>query len=155
MNWSVQGRERFSRRGESVRVAASEGELSLEVSGLSHAGLVRHENQDALGYRVPDPAMRCQRRALFAVCDDIGTLSAGQNASDLAAGAFTKAYYATPLENPEQMLRRAAENANDALLRARICYENGTRLGTTLVSVLIRGRQYYVLNLGDSRCVGA
>jgi serine/threonine protein phosphatase PrpC len=151
MNLSAQGREQFSGRGESVRVTASDDELGLEIAGLSHAGLVRRENQDALGYRVPDPATRRERGALFVVCDGIGTLSAGQDASDLAVGAFTEAYYEAPLENPEQMLRRAAAQANDALLSARSNYESGARLGTTLVSALIRGTQFYVLNVGDSR----
>ena len=151
MNLSAQGRERFSGRGESVRVTASDDELGLEIAGLSYAGLVRRENQDALGYRVPDPATRRERGSLFVVCDGIGTLSAGQDASDLAVGAFTEAFYVAPLDNPEQMLHWAAAHANDALLRARSYYEDGARLGTTLVSALIRGRQYYVLNVGDSR----
>jgi protein phosphatase len=151
MNLLAQDRERFSGRGESVRVAASDDELGLEIAGLSYAGLVRRENQDALGYRVPDPATRRERGALFVVCDGIGTLSAGQDASDLAVRAFTEGYYAAPLENPEQMLRRAAAHANDVLLRARSHYEDGARLGTTLVSALIQGRQYFVLNVGDSR----
>jgi len=151
MNLSAQGREQFSGRGESVRITASGDDVGMEIAGLSHAGLVRRENQDALGYRVPDPVTRRERGALFVVCDGIGTLRAGQDASDLAVGAFTEAYYAAPLESPEQMLRRAAAQANEALLRARSSYESGARLGTTLVSALVRGRQYYVLNVGDSR----
>jgi PPM family protein phosphatase len=151
MSLSVQGRERFSGRGESATAPPSGDELGLEIAGLSDVGLVRRENQDALGYRVPDPATRRERGALFVVCDGIGTLSAGQDASNLAVGAFTEAFYAAPPDKPEQMLRRAAAHANAELLRARGHYESGARLGTTLVSVLIRGRQYYVLNVGDSR----
>jgi serine/threonine protein phosphatase PrpC len=104
-----------------------------------------------LGYRLPDPAVRSARGALFVVCDGIGTLGAGQAASDLAVGVFSDAFYATPLEDPERMLRRAVAHANDELLRARGRYEEGARLGTTLVSALVKGRHYYVLNVGDSR----
>jgi serine/threonine protein phosphatase PrpC len=151
MNRSVQGREQFSGRSESVRVPAFGEEPGLEVAGLSHAGLVRRENQDALGYRVPNPATRRERGALFVVCDGVGTLSAGKDASDLAVGAFLEAYYTGPFGNPEQMLRRATAQANDELLRARSFYEGGARLGTTLVATSILGGQYYVLNVGDSR----
>jgi serine/threonine protein phosphatase PrpC len=151
MNRSVQGREHFSVRGESALVVACGEELGLEIAGLSDAGLVRSQNQDALGYRVPDPATRRDRGALFVVCDGIGTLSAGEEASDLAVGAFTEAFYTAPPDEPEQMLRRAAAHANIELLNARSHHEGGARLGTTLVSVLIRGRHYYVINVGDSR----
>jgi len=148
MSRSTSGREQFF---ESIRATGLGDELGLEIAGLSDAGLVRPENQDALGYRVPDAVTRRERGALFVVCDGIATLSAGQDASDLAVGAFTEAYYAAPLEDPEKMLRRAAARANAELLRARRNYEAGARLGTTLVSFLIRGRQYHVLNVGDSR----
>jgi serine/threonine protein phosphatase PrpC len=148
---SAAGREQFSDRLQSIRVTESGEELGFEIAGLTDAGLVRRENQDALGYRVPDPADRRERGALFVVCDGIGTLSAGQAASDLALGVFFDAYYASPAEDPEQMLRRAAAHANAELLRARSSYEVGARLGTTIVSALIKGRQYYVLNVGDSR----
>jgi serine/threonine protein phosphatase PrpC len=151
MNRSVQGREHFSVRGDSLLVTAEGDELGLEIAGLSDAGLVRRENQDALGYRVPDPATRREHGALFVLCDGIGTLTAGQDASDLAVTAFTGAFYAAPPGEPDQMLRRAAAHANAELLRARSHYESGARLGTTLVSVLIRRRHYYVLNIGDSR----
>jgi PPM family protein phosphatase len=151
MNRSVQGREHFSGRGESALVPPYGDELGLEIAGRSDAGLVRRENQDALGYRVPDPATRRERGALFVVCDGIGTLSAGQDASDLAVGAFTDAFYAASPDEPEQMLRLAAAHANAELLRARSHYESGARLGTTLVATLIRGHHFYVINVGDSR----
>lgn len=145
------GREQFSDRLESVRVTASGDELGLEIAGITDTGLVRRENQDALGYWVPDPADRRARGALFVVCDGIGTLSAGQLASDLAVGVFSDAYYSAPAEDPERMLRRAASHANAALLHARSGYTEGARLGTTIVSALVKGRHYYVLNVGDSR----
>jgi serine/threonine protein phosphatase PrpC len=143
------GRERFS---DIVRVTPCGGNPALEIAGFSDPGLARSENQDALGYRVPDdPATREARGLLFVVCDGIGTLSAGQEASILALESFANAYYSGPLDEPERMLRRAAAHANAELLRARKSDAPAGRLGTTLVAALLRGPEYYVLNVGDSR----
>jgi protein phosphatase len=127
--------------------------LSLNVGYATDPGLVRRENQDALDYRIPeDPAVRDERGALFVVCDGIGGLSAGGQASRMALQAFIQTYYALPYAACDRLLRQAAEQANAAIFEANRGRSGPARMGTTLVAAAIIGRELWAANLGDSRC---
>jgi len=127
--------------------------LSLNVGSASDPGLVRRENQDALDFRIPEnPAIRGARGALFAVCDGIGGLSAGGQASRMALQAFIRAYYALPAGPCDRLLRKAAEQANTVVFEANRGRSGATRMGTTLVAAAIVGQQLWAINIGDSRC---
>lgn len=127
--------------------------LSLDVGSASDPGLVRRDNQDALDFRIPDdPAICATRGALFVVCDGIGGLSAGGQASRMALQAFIQAYYALPDTACERLLRKAAERANAVVFEANRGRSGATRMGTTLVAAAIVGQQLWAINIGDSRC---
>jgi protein phosphatase len=127
--------------------------LLLDVGYTTDPGLVRRENQDALDYRIPkDPAVRDERGALFVVCDGIGGLSAGGQASRMALQAFIHAYYALPYAACDRLLRKAADQANTAVFEANHGRSGATRMGTTLVAAAIVGRELWAVNIGDSRC---
>lgn len=126
--------------------------LTLSIGEASDPGLVRRENQDALGYHVPStPELRRARGALFVVCDGIGGLHAGGHASRLAVDTFLKAYYEGPADAPDALLRRAAAIANDTVFRGSHVQGRVVRMGTTIVAAAMRGAELWVLNIGDSR----
>ncbi len=126
--------------------------LTLNIGEASDPGLVRRENQDALGYHVPStPELRRARGALFVVCDGIGGLHAGGHASRLAVDTFLKAYYEGAADAPDALLRRAAMIANDTVFRGSHVQGRVVRMGTTIVAAAMREAELWVLNIGDSR----
>lgn len=125
-------------------------ELHLNIGEASDPGLVRLENEDALGFHVPDDvALRRTHGALFVVCDGIGGFHGGRYASRLAVESFIRAYYASPERRPEVLLNQAAVFANETIYRNS--QDRKSRMGTTVVAAVIRGSALWVLNVGDSR----
>jgi protein phosphatase len=99
-----------------------------------------------------DPVVRGERGSLFVVCDGIGGLSAGGQASRLALRTFMHAYYALPYDTCDRLLRKAAEQANTTVFEANRGRRGAARMGTTLVAAAIIGRELWAVNIGDSRC---
>lgn len=126
--------------------------FSLIVGSATDPGLVRRENQDALEVHIPDdPTMRRERGALFAVCDGVGGLSAGGQASRLALRHFFRAYYTLPPDRCEHLLRQAADLANAKLFEINQQRGPRTRMATTLVASVLSGGELWVTSIGDSR----
>lgn len=124
--------------------------LTLVIGEASDPGLVRRENEDALGFYIPDGvALRQVRGALFVVCDGIGGFHGGQYASRLAVDSFVRAYYAAPDQSPEVLLHKAAVFSNEAIYRSS--QDRRGRMGTTIVAAVIKGSALWILNVGDSR----
>lgn len=126
--------------------------LDLRIGAVSDPGLVRRENEDALGYELPsDIYLQQTRGALFVVCDGIGGLQGGQYASRLAVDSFLKAYYSGKTDMPDALLRKAAALANDLVYQDSRGRGWNARMGTTIVAVVIQMANLWVLNIGDSR----
>lgn len=124
------------------------------------AGIRKKRNQDSV---IVLEAETGQGNILFAsVCDGMGGLSRGETASAAMAEAFGSWF-----ENELPTLVRAAQKGGfpvrelwsqwaSLIERTSIRIEefgksNLIRLGTTAVGLLIAGREYYTLNVGDSR----
>lgn len=118
----------------------------LEFSGLSHIGIVRADNQDAIRLASDhSPARR-----LFAVADGMGGYSHGGVASATALEAFYETFYSDPHANVARLLKRSVDNANLSVFQAAQRL-GAVRMGTTLTAVSLVDHQLHVAHVGDSR----
>lgn len=123
----------------------------MQYWGLSDAGKVRAQNQDA--YRIE----QLDRNTILAiVCDGMGGAKSGNIASSLAAEVFAEEVVRSyspfmDQEKVDQMLRGAAKLANFTVYDQSRQFEEFEGMGTTLVAVLVRGKYATIINVGDSR----
>ena len=123
----------------------------MQYWALTDPGMVRPQNQDA--YQV----VQLDRNTLLAVvCDGMGGAKSGNVASSLSVEVFVEEIQRnyTPYmdqDKTDQMMRNAAKLANFTVYDQSRQFEEFDGMGTTLVAVLIRGKQATILNVGDSR----
>ncbi|WLI89474.1 Stp1/IreP family PP2C-type Ser/Thr phosphatase [Massilia sp. R2A-15] len=117
---------------------------SLELTSLTHSGMVRSHNED---HHMVDAA-----RGLAILADGMGGYNAGEVASEmavsqLAAGLGDAAADAAPAA----LVRRQVERINAAIYDAAQSQPQCAGMGTTLVSALFRPGRMTVAHVGDSR----
>lgn len=118
---------------------------------LTDPGITRSQNQDA--YRIESLD---KNTLLCVVCDGMGGAKSGNVASTLAADVFTQEVKRTwtsdnSPERLEQILFGAVKLANFTVYDQARQFPEFEGMGTTLVALLIRGRQATIINVGDSR----
>lgn len=123
----------------------------MQYWGLTDPGCVRTQNQDAFQIEMLD-----KHTLLCVVCDGMGGAKSGNVASSLAVDVFTQEVCGTwtsdmDQEQQDQMLHSAVKLTNFAVHDQAQQFEDFTGMGTTLVAVLLRGKQLTVVNVGDSR----
>ncbi len=123
----------------------------MQYWGTTDPGCVRTQNQDAYQIAVLD-----RNTLLGVVCDGMGGAKSGNVASTLAVDVFVqevKRTWTAGMEQQqlEQMLRNAVKLANFTVYDQSRQFEEFTGMGTTLVAVLIHGKQATLVNVGDSR----
>ena len=150
----------------------------LDLFGLTHAGLVRSENQDHFllctvhpqvvvhGTSLPEPeeiAARGTRLAtVLLVADGVGGGAAGSKASRMATEAVTR-YLASSLRSYHSAgtasdgelvaaLRAAAIEAHDVVRAEAATRQDGRQMATTLCLGVVIWPWLYVEQVGDSRC---
>ena len=122
------------------------GENEYLELGISSVLGNRDQQQDSAGFELN------RDEALVLVCDGMGGHAGGQRASRLAVSLLLKTYREEyPCPDPHSWLVDLAAEADYAV--AALKDESGQllRAGSTVVAVLIRGRQLYWLSVGDSR----
>lgn len=109
----------------------------LRSAALSHQGMVRENNEDAVhaGPR------------LLAVADGVGGGPSGEVASSIVIGALAELDPESPPESLEQAIALANQRLREAA-RADPALEG---MGTTLTAVLAAGDQLKLAHIGDSR----
>ncbi|MBR4972062.1 MAG: Stp1/IreP family PP2C-type Ser/Thr phosphatase, partial [Oscillospiraceae bacterium] len=118
---------------------------------VTDPGRVRTQNQDAC------KTERLNRTALLCVvCDGMGGAKSGNIASTLAADVFTQAVTASYKSSMDQtkideLLRSAIKLANFTVYDQAQTFADFDGMGTTLVAILVHGKQATVVNVGDSR----
>lgn len=126
-------------------------QLQVRVGKRTHPGMQRPENQDCFG--TPEGLQSELQQAkgqLYVVADGMGGHAAGQLASKMAVQQLLQEYYGDPSLDIEKSLVQAIQAANFAIHeQAQIPSYAG--MGTTLVAAVLRGRELYVANVGDSR----
>ena len=106
----------------------------------SHIGLIRKENQDALGY------LKTNDGELFVVCDGVSGLPNGALASKTAVDSILVDFSSDSKAKPELQLQSAMKNAQTAVMNI-----NPKPLGTTAVVAYLHEGTAYTGWCGDSR----
>lgn len=125
--------------------------LRVEAYLLTDVGRKRPQNEDSVGYFVPDDAQTLAADGqLFVVADGVGGASAGDVASQYAVDKVLHNYFESHEPDLEQRLVAAIRAANADLYDYAVG-SGKPRMGTTLVAALIRGSEIHIANVGDSR----
>ena len=127
-------------------------ELRITVGALTDAGQVRDHNEDALDYHQPrEREVLAQKGRLYLVADGMGGHVAGEVASQCVVRTVLASYYESQAPTVGQALGEAIQQANTALYETTSGEESRSKMATTLVGAVVRGRQLHVANIGDSR----
>ena len=127
-------------------------ELRITVGAVTDVGQVRDHNEDALGYCQPrEREVLAERGRLYLVADGMGGHVAGEVASECVVRTVMASYYESQAPTVRQGLSEAIQQANAALYEATSGEESRSKMATTLVGAVVRGRQLHVANIGDSR----
>lgn len=130
--------------------------MNFMIAAHSDVGIKKNTNQDSLLIKVAQTNLG--RVCLCVVCDGMGGLAKGELASATVIKTFESWF-----ENQfPAMIERGFEPDELKLEWDNIVLEQnqrlstyasrqGTRMGTTIVALLIVGNEYYIMNVGDSR----
>ncbi len=120
----------------------------IKVWGITDQGVVRPQNQDAYYLEAPNEQM-----ALALVCDGMGGARAGNVASTMAVETFVETMqgWQEQTDDPGGLLQKAAVQANTTVYRRAVSDPDCQGMGTTLVAALVKEKNAYLLNIGDSR----
>ena len=123
----------------------------MQFWALTDPGCTRPQNQDAYMLEQLD-----RNTLLCTVCDGMGGARSGNVASSLAVDVFTqevKRSWKPDMDQEEidQMLQSAVKLANFTVYDQAQQFEEFAGMGTTLVSLFIRGKKVTIVNVGDSR----
>ena len=123
----------------------------MQYWALTDPGCVRTQNQDAFQFEQLD-----RHSLLCVVCDGMGGAKSGNIASTLAVDVFAqeiKRNWQSGMDpdRMERLLRGAVKLANFTVYDQAQQFEEFSGMGTTLVAVLICGKNVAVANVGDSR----
>lgn len=124
----------------------------LDVAGVTDTGLNREHNEDAFGYlQFEEHAGRGHlSTTILVVCDGVGGANAGEEASRLAVReVLASLVRSADTERPvPRRLEEAILQANTRLMGLSADHKGA---GCTIVTVYIRGQEYWVAHAGDSR----
>lgn len=118
----------------------------LELAGVCDVGCVRKENQDYMGYfeRAGD--------VLLVVSDGMGGHQGGYEASRTAVNACGEVFSAAKSKvSAYKLLSDAVKLANKRIIAAAKDNPLLRGMGATVVMVLVRGDEYWLGHVGDSR----
>ena len=123
----------------------------MMVTGQTHLGLVRENNQDAMDYGTLSDSAR-----YGVVCDGMGGANGGNVASEIAVGIIGSrirdGFSAEQNGNwAEHMLASAMAAANIGVFDRAQQQPELSGMGTTVVAAVICGRMAYISHVGDSR----
>lgn len=123
----------------------------MQYWAITDPGCSRPQNQDAYLIEKLD-----KNTTLFVICDGMGGAKSGNVASTLASDVFVQEVKRSwksnmDLEESDLMLENAIKLANFTVHDQSCQFEEFDGMGTTLVAVLLSGKQATIVNVGDSR----
>lgn len=118
----------------------------------THVGMVRTENQDALGYWEPsDDDVFARKGRLVVVCDGMGGAAGGQLASKMAVETIIAGYADGSGEEPARDLWASVCAANKTVYGHAVANPELRGMGTTVTAVAHLGDEAVLAHVGDSR----
>jgi type VI secretion system protein ImpM len=121
----------------------SEIQYVIESGAASDAGTVREDNQDH--------HLLADDKRLWAVADGMGGHSNGEMASQMVVDALNGLEQTASLNTAFQAITTALDAVNADLRRGAVGIGAGGSSGSTVVALVIRGREWGVSWAGDSR----
>jgi len=119
--------------------------VNYTAAAATDRGRKRPSNEDAFGFSI--------EHGVYVVCDGMGGAAAGEIASSVAVEEVLRLFSSA---GQEALMPAIAEEAmaaaNKAVFTRAQRNENLNGMGTTLVGLVVRERNVWVLNIGDSRC---
>lgn len=107
-------------------------------------------NQDALC--VIQPGLLNWRSPLLVLADGMGGYEGGAAASQAVINSFSEAYLRSKIDlTPIEALQEGVAISLQALKQQAAQNPSLSRMGSTVVAAVLKGRQIYLLNVGDSR----
>jgi protein phosphatase len=136
----------------------------LAEAASTHVGRKRDHNEDCYGIvsridrRDSPKGKTISARGLYILCDGMGGHAGGEIASAMTVDSL-RDYFATRWGDTlpdEQTIREGIVAANEEVfqINQKNSAHGSSRMGTTLVLVLIHDRDIAVAHVGDSRCYG-
>ena len=130
--------------------------MNFMIASHTDVGIKKNTNQDSLLIKVAQTNLG--KVCLCVVCDGMGGLAKGELASATLIRSFENWFES----GFPEMLNRGFDDEELRIQWEKIVTEEnrhisgyaasqGTRMGTTVVALLIIGNQYYIMNVGDSR----
>lgn len=113
--------------------------MPATFSTVTHTGLVRKANEDALFARAP----------VFAVADGMGGAQAGEVASGMATKAF--GWFVPQTKSPEDELTRLIKRINTNIYELAAAESSRAGMGTTLTAAVVKSGNVILAHVGDSR----
>jgi len=136
--------QRISKTGDEIEMSKV-----TAISGKTHTGKKRSAkvNEDSFY------AGMIKDIYLAVVCDGMGGARGGNIASSLAVEAFveTVTEFLAASSNYRDILFAAVAKANERVFSAAKEDDGLMGMGTTLVACIFNGKEYYAVNIGDSR----
>ena len=120
----------------------------LKTFSITDIGKKRKLNQDYV-YTSERPVGNLPN--VFIVADGMGGHNAGDYASKFTVETIVGEIVNLPEKNPEQILKKAIEVANDKVLRMANENPDLEGMGTTVVAATCIVEELHVANVGDSR----
>lgn len=121
----------------------------IQIATATDQGPSRQSNEDACY----PPSGAKVNTDLVIVCDGIGGHEGGEVASNLAIQTIAQQVQAIQSGEIEQELEAAVCAANDAIAEKNDAErrQERQRMGTTVVMGLVRGHEFFLTHVGDSR----
>ncbi|MCS6961861.1 MAG: protein phosphatase 2C domain-containing protein [Deltaproteobacteria bacterium] len=120
----------------------------FKVSGLSHQGMVREDNQDSLLIFKNKSFLFC------AICDGMGGAPGGKLASEITVEVLkNNLEQSTETNGPSlvNLVIDSVKQANDQILSYSLNNSNSHNMGTTFCGALFFDTSLHIFNVGDSR----
>lgn len=127
----------------------SEETTNFEVHSLTHPGIAREDNQDAIQLCVTDKALIAQKGYLYALADGMGGYEHGGIASTLALKILFESFYSNSSDHAVRNLRSGVREANLSVFQS--AQRLNARMGTTLTALHVHDDQLTIAHVGDSR----
>lgn len=119
-------------------------DLKFNHIELSDVGKIRQNNEDYFAFAT------IGNGCLFLVCDGMGGLDAGEEASQIACESITEFFLNKKYENILQAINESIEQANSKI-RTYATQNNIKKIGATLTMLLFEEDHAYIAHAGDSR----